>query len=235
MFRTSGESALLFDFGGTLDADGQPWVDRFFQLYVASGGHATPAGFRRVFARTDAALAILPGIETFDYSRTVTAQARLLADLLPDDRDLDWDDLGRQVTRDACRASARNRDMLAVLSGRHPLGVVSNFQGNLHRCLEELGLLDLFTVVTDSGRVGIRKPDPAIFRSTLAGLSADANESWMIGDSPISDIEPASALGMLTCWIAPEDRSDGLPAVVPTARVARLIDLPVALDAACRH
>src|SRR5437899_253719 len=29
---------VLFDFGGTLDADGQPWVERFFRGYRAVGG-----------------------------------------------------------------------------------------------------------------------------------------------------------------------------------------------------
>ncbi len=39
-WRTVGRNALLVDFGGTLDADGDPWVDRFFRMYVLS-----PAGW----------------------------------------------------------------------------------------------------------------------------------------------------------------------------------------------
>ena len=29
--------ALLFDFGGTIDADGEQWLDRFFALYEDGG------------------------------------------------------------------------------------------------------------------------------------------------------------------------------------------------------
>ncbi|MBI3976278.1 MAG: HAD family hydrolase, partial [Armatimonadetes bacterium] len=34
--------ALLFDFGGTLDADGVPWKDRIFTLYRAEGVDVPP-------------------------------------------------------------------------------------------------------------------------------------------------------------------------------------------------
>ena len=233
MFRTTGNSALLFDFGGTLDADGLPWVDRFFELYAASGGRVGASEFRRVFAETEVALALLPRVDSFDYTRTVAAQAGLLADLLPGDRGLAWEELAGQMTGNAVRAAARNHVLLQALADRQPLGVISNFQGNLEPCLDELGLLDRFDVVVDSARVGVRKPDPAIFRLTLARVGADPDSSWMIGDSPVSDIEPAAALGMRTCWIAPEHRTDRLPTVAPTARLARLTDLPAVLEAAC--
>lgn len=35
--RLSPRASVLFDFGGTLDADGIPWKERFFRLYQAEG------------------------------------------------------------------------------------------------------------------------------------------------------------------------------------------------------
>ena len=59
--------------------------------------------------------------------------------------------------------AARNQPLLRELAGARPLGVVSNFTGNLRPCLEELGLLDCFDVVLDSAEVGLRKPDARLF------------------------------------------------------------------------
>ena len=54
--------ALLFDYGGTLDADGLPWKERFRQLYRAEGVDPPDAVFGPVFYAADDALpAGLPG------------------------------------------------------------------------------------------------------------------------------------------------------------------------------
>src|SRR5665213_3376626 len=79
-----GADALLIDFGGTLDADGAPWVERFFACYQNAGGALERPAFGAFFSRSDDALARLPGVARFDYSATVAAQAELLAPLLPD-------------------------------------------------------------------------------------------------------------------------------------------------------
>src|ERR1043166_7588083 len=47
---TAMTGPVLFDFGGTLDADGEPWGERMYRGYRAAGGRAAPdafdAGFR---------------------------------------------------------------------------------------------------------------------------------------------------------------------------------------------
>ena len=105
---------------------------------------------------------------------------------------------------------------------------MSNFTGNLDRCLAELELLDLFSVTADSLLVGWAKPDPRIFRYALGALGAEPDTAWMVGDNFEADIKPAAALGLGTCWLAPWTRrapTDG----VPTARIARLTELPTLL------
>src|SRR2546422_11709081 len=54
---------VLFDFGGTLDADGSRWSVRFHAAYRAVGGKNSFAAFGRAFRESDRALERLAGIE----------------------------------------------------------------------------------------------------------------------------------------------------------------------------
>lgn len=49
----------------------------------------------------------------------------------------------------------------------------------------------------------IGKPMPHIFRVALARLSVTPQEAAMVGDSLISDVRGAQAVGMRTIWLAP--------------------------------
>jgi putative hydrolase of the HAD superfamily len=216
-------TGLLIDFGGTLDADGEPWSDRFFAAYRAAGGAVARDQFGHAFAASDTQLAALTGVATFDYSSTVAAQSSLLAKLLPDGGLLEDAALQDAFCAAAANVAGRNRKALDDLAGTYLLAVVSNFQGNLAPCLDELGLADVFDVVSDSEVVGARKPDRRIFDETLDQLGCDAASCWMIGDSPPNDIAAAAAIGMDTCWVAPAARP--LPGIAPTARVARFSDV----------
>lgn len=222
-----GATALLIDFGGTLDADGEPWVDRFFRLYSQGGGVVDRNQFRLAFAKSDEDLAALPGVAGMNYSATVDAQTSLLAAVLPDGECLADPSVRDRFIGDAMVVAARNREVLVDLSAAYGLAVVSNYQGNLQPCLDELGMGNLFDVVSDSDVVGARKPDRRIFDVTLAALERDAAHCWMIGDSPPNDIAAAAALGMKTCWMAPVGRS--AVGITPTARVARFDQVPFVL------
>ena len=75
--------ALLFDFGGTLDADGVPWSPRFHQAYRAAGGALDFVAFDPVFAGSDRALNRVPDIRTTGFRAAIELQARLLMELIP--------------------------------------------------------------------------------------------------------------------------------------------------------
>lgn len=220
--------AVLFDFGGTLDADGIPWSARFHEGYQQLGGGLPAEAFSESFRWSDERLERVEDVARFSLTRMVEEQVRLLREHLPDGATIDpvrWAHgfLGRTQA-----AGSRNRPLLEALRSRFTLGIVSNFTGNLRPCLAELGLDDLFTVVLDSGEVGIRKPDPKIFAVAFAALGREASECWMVGDNPGADIAPAAALGCRTCWIAPSERP--LPAGLrPDRRIASLTELPDAL------
>ena len=224
----SGPGVVLFDFGGTLDADGIHWAPRFYAAYRAGGGAIEYTAFEPIFRASDRAVEAQPGVRTLGFKALVEAQARLLRDLLPDGAAIDAARLAARFHAEAVAVVARNRPLLERLSARYRLGVVSNFAGNLEPCLRELELRRYFTVVADSAIVGISKPDPRIFVGVLSQLDASAARAWMVGDNFAADIRPASALGLSTCWLAPLDQP--VPeGAAPTRRIARLPDLEAAL------
>jgi len=221
--------ALLFDFGGTLDADGVPWSPRFHQAYRAAGGTLDFAAFDPVFAASDRALNRVPDIRTTGFRAAIELQARLLMDLIPGDAPaVNPGAIAARLHAQALATVQRNRPLLERLARTHRLGVVSNFSGNLRPCLAELDLLQFFTVTADSTLVGVSKPDARIFQYALDALPSSPPQTWMIGDNPEADIGGAARLGLKTCWLAPAERA--LPAgLAPTARIARLADLERAL------
>ena len=219
-----GSEVVLFDFGGTLDADGVHWCPRFHAVYRAVGGDLDYAAFEPLFKESERALASLPEIRSLGFQATVAAQVRFLLDVLPDVGRVDAQRMADRFHADTLSIIHRNRPILELLARRYRLAVVSNFTGNLEPCLNELDLLRFFAVTADSGVVGAAKPDNGIFLGTLAALRAPADRAWMVGDNFETDIRPAARLGMKTCWLAPLDRT--VPAdCQPSARIGRLPDL----------
>lgn len=87
---------------------------------------------------------------------------------------------------------------------RIPFGVLSNSEGQLAQLVDEMGWSDVIRVVVDSGRVGIEKPDPRIFRFIADRLGVDTAEMIHIGDSFGADVEGALAAGMRAIWFTKE-------------------------------
>lgn len=217
--------AVLLDFGGTLDADGFRWCVRVHAAYREAGGALSLEAFEPYFRRSDRRLEQLPGIRSMGFRATAVAQARILSELIGEGPPLDVMKTAERFIEDTIAVTQRNRPLLARLAASRPLGVVSNFTGNLDPCLAELELKQFFTVTLDSALVGVSKPAPEIFRIALERLGIPAEGVWMVGDNFEADIRPAAAMGLSTCWLAPLDRPEP-SAGVATARLASLVDLP---------
>jgi putative hydrolase of the HAD superfamily len=198
---------LLFDFGGTLDADGVAWKERFHDHYRAEGVDVAAEAFAPVFYAADD-----PLVGGLPLDADLRATVARLADNLEAElarrgvaaRD---DARGRRVAArfldEADAAFARNRALLETLGRRYRLGIVSNFYGNLDAVCRGAGLSPLIGSIADSQRVGAEKPDPAIFRAALEPLGAAPETTLMIGDSLKRDREGARALGIAFVWVAP--------------------------------
>ncbi len=104
--------------------------------------------------------------------------------------------IAKRFHEETARSLAARRGLLARLSARLPLGVVSNGCGNSERILAEAGISDYFRIVVDSARVNAWKPDPRIFAPALAALGMPARSVAMVGDRLDRDVEGAAAAGL---------------------------------------
>jgi putative hydrolase of the HAD superfamily len=89
------------------------------------------------------------------------------------------------------------RPALEALAGRGlKLGVVSNFEPWLEDVLALEGVDHLFAAVAISGKLGVAKPDPEIFKAALAETGADPAATVHVGDQPVNDVAAARAVGI---------------------------------------
>ena len=215
-------TALLFDFGGTLDGPAH-WLDRFLLSYRAAGiaitrteldlafDHATRIGYgaTRVVARfgmTDL-VRFLVGHQ-FEYLRRSGPEPlrAILDESGANGRHRFVEAVTNSFVRETSAGLSHSRDVIGPLKSRFQMGIVSNFYGNLDRILEEAKLDRFFVTVADSSRVGIFKPDLGIFEAALKKLQLAPESVAMIGDSLGKDCAPAHKLGMRTVWLCAQPR-----------------------------
>ncbi len=98
-----------------------------------------------------------------------------------------------------------------------PVGIISNSEGHLAELVAELGWSSDFDVIVDSGRLGIDKPEPGIFRHACAALSVTEGELLHIGDAWEADVNGALQAGARAVWFDPGHRQRELPARVEGA------------------
>jgi putative hydrolase of the HAD superfamily len=73
---------------------------------------------------------------------------------------------------------------------------------------ERLGVLDLFDVVVESSKVGVRKPDPRFYQIACELLQIDPREAVFLDDLGVN-LKPARALGMQTIKVDDPERALG--------------------------
>jgi HAD superfamily hydrolase (TIGR01509 family) len=200
--KLSSPQAILFDFGGTLDADGVTWKARVRRLFQDEGVAPAAGDFDRVFYAVDDVLTgTIPSSLSFQatLARLATGVASGLGvrDAAVGDR------VARRFLEAALAHLRGQAPLLDRLRARHALGVVSNFYGNLEAVCAEAGIAQFFRVLIDSSRVGWRKPDPRIFQAALEPLRVAPAQALFVGDSLPRDMAGARALGMPHIWLAP--------------------------------
>jgi putative hydrolase of the HAD superfamily len=115
------------------------------------------------------------------------------------------------------------RPALDELAGRGiKLGVVSNFEPWLEDILDLQGIGDRFAAVAISGKLGVAKPDPEIFKAALTEAGADPEATVHVGDQPVNDVAAARAVGITPVLI---DRYARHPETDGAHRVEDLLEL----------
>ena len=88
-------------------------------------------------------------------------------------------------------------ELLDYLKPKYHLHLITNgFQEIQHTKLGGSGMEPYFDTLTVSEEVGVKKPNPEIFRFALRKANATAEESIMIGDEMEVDINGARAAGI---------------------------------------
>lgn len=200
---------VIFDYGGTLDTNGVHWFEVFCNAYRNAEVDVDKETLRKAYIFGERAMEnnsehINPA-DTFrdNLKMKVEYQIQYLMEYegnyagLPDKKDFIVDWCYRLAYENTSKASF----VLRELKEKYQLVVVSNFYGNLNCVLKEYELDGYFDNVIESSVVGIRKPDPDIFRKGLEALQLKANEVVVVGDSYKNDIEPARLLGCVTVWL----------------------------------
>ena len=88
------------------------------------------------------------------------------------------------------------RDALERIREQYAIAVISNADGKIDAVLQRCGICDCFACITDSGNVGLEKPNPAIFAAALREMKADPAESLYVGDVYSVDYVGARNAGM---------------------------------------
>lgn len=220
---------VIFDYGGTIDSNGDHWSHVIDAAYRAEGVELPREAFRDAYVHAERELArtrhILPD---HDFYRLMLIKIRIELDALVAAGVVDEADAVELAPKvawlcyEAARASveAARPVLEAIADAGIPMVLVSNFYGNIEAVLKDFDLLHFFPRIIESAVVGVRKPDPAIFALGVEALGLPAEQVLVVGDSLRKDIMPARSLGCQTAWVkgrgwTPDEDAATDPAQLP--------------------
>jgi HAD superfamily hydrolase (TIGR01549 family) len=223
--------AILFDMGGTLDGDGQHWLDRFVSLYHGAGVTLPRETLRGAFDEAERQANLDQTVASADFRQMIALYVRWQLAHLGLTNDRLHEQLVAGFSAPVREAAKANVQLLAELKERgFELGVVSNGCGNVEHLCADFGYAPFLSVVVDSRRIGVSKPDPAIFVYAAQKLGRDPVEVMMVGDSFDRDVRPAKQIGMKTAWLEGIEGRDCPDPSLVDVRLRRLSDLRAALS-----
>jgi putative hydrolase of the HAD superfamily len=223
--------AIFFDMGGTLDGDGGHWLDRFLALYKSFGSELSRDSIRDAFDEAERQSALDDNIASSDLAQMIELHVKWqLARLGLKNPKLERH-LSEGFIEPVRETVAANVQLLANLVERgFKLGVVSNGCGNVEKLCADFGYAPYLSVIVDSRRVGLYKPDPAIFVHAAEEVGSDPGTMMMVGDSFDRDVRPAKKAGMKTAWLAGAASQECPDPSLVDLHLRRLADLPAALS-----
>ncbi len=209
-FKMGNIKGIIFDYGGTIDSRGVHWSEIIWDGYRASGTTVDKETFREAYVYAERELAKVRHIMPDDNFHTLLLKKmQIELGWLADHGYISADDARRMAPEIAryCYERAREcveeaRPVLEAIRERHiPMVLVSNFYGNVQAVLADFNLLQYFESIIESAVVGVRKPDPQIFRLGVDALGMKPEEVLVVGDSYKKDIVPAETIGCRVAWI----------------------------------
>lgn len=208
MNKITDITGVIFDYGGTIDSRGVHWSEVLWAGFQYMEVPVTKEQFRECYVHAERELArvrhILPNDNFLDLLRKkVNIELDYLVNngLIADSSEVVSEGIAQYCYNAARECVEEARPVLQALSERYPMMLVSNFYGNVDSVLRDFDLRRYFKGVIESAVVGVRKPNPTLFRLGVDALEMDASKVLVIGDSLRKDIEPAESLGCKVLWI----------------------------------
>lgn len=206
---------LIFDYGGTIDTNGCHWGKMIWHAYERAGVPIDENDFREAYKYAERTLGTTPIIQPdYTFKRTLGMKLRIELEFIEQKYNINnaVDKYSKSILDDLYKRTVdtteESKKTLENLSVKYPMALVSNFYGNLNVVLREFGLDKVFKHVIESAVVGVRKPDPRIFRLGVEALGLNSSEVLTIGDSIDKDIKPAHEVGCKTVWLQGEPWMD---------------------------
>ena len=237
-------TAILFDYGATLDTFGQHWGMVIWHGYEHLGIPVTEAQYRDAYVYGERTLGSKDIIQPTDtFLTTLKVKIDLQFDFLrdsgawlpePGERKAKHDALVKYLNSGLQRNMSHTRQILSQLRDRGiPMALVSNFYGNVETVLEEMQIRDFFCDVIESAQVGIRKPDPRLYalgvealRKNVMPRQMQESDVLVVGDSISKDILPAKSLGCKTAWFKGEGwKKEPVDETIPDFVITDLQDI----------
>lgn len=107
------------------------------------------------------------------------------------------------------------------------LGIITNGKGQFQMDnIQALGIEHYFKVILISEWMGMKKPDPRIFKKALEEINISPYESIFIGDHPENDVKASQNIGMLGIW----KKDDQWDCVQADYIVEDLMEIPVIVE-----
>jgi putative hydrolase of the HAD superfamily len=120
--------------------------------------------------------------------------------------------------------------------GGYRLALISNASDdpNTQTLVDKLGAREFFEVIISSAALGVRKPNPKIFRDALERMNLLPQKVAMVGDTLGADILGARNAGIFSIWIkrranTPANRAHA-ETIFPDAQIETLGELPRLLE-----
>lgn len=198
---------IIFDYGGTLDSRGVHWSEVLWQGYQQAGVPIDKDTFRTAYVEGERALAreriILPQDNFHTLLRKKVALEISYLPQQPDEATCSrWvDEISSYCDNAARQCINEAMPLLEKLHDHYPMMLVSNFYGNIDEVLRDYGIRHLFKGIIESAVVGVRKPNPTLFKLGVDALELEPEEVLVVGDSLRKDIEPAEQLGCQVLWL----------------------------------
>ena len=214
MLRQENIKGIIFDYGGTLDTNSVHWSEVLWEKYQLEQIPVTKDQFRECYVYAERELARHPYIKpehTFmDVLRIKTdIETRYLVEhgiwnVGELTRRASYEHVTLRCYQHVLDVLQVSRNVLQTLAAHYPMVLVSNFYGNIATVLKEFKLDGIFDAIIESAVVGVRKPDPMIFKLGVEALNMQPDEVVVVGDSMDKDIIPASKAGCHTVWFKGE-------------------------------